>query len=78
MAKDGQFAMKLLSQYKLHVNDKCAKIQAEEAYTKKTTHKSLDVWNCEKQFKSLLGMFMLKSMDNYLMVWNCPHNTIPK
>ncbi len=34
--KNGPFAMKFLSQDKLHVNDKCAKIQAQKAYTKKS------------------------------------------
>jgi hypothetical protein len=33
MAKKGPFAMKFLSQDKLHVNDKCAKIQDKKAYT---------------------------------------------
>ena len=33
--KNGPFAMKFLSQDKLHINDKCAKIQAQKAYTKK-------------------------------------------
>ena len=32
--KNGPFAMKFLSQYKLQVNDNCAKIQAQKAYTK--------------------------------------------
>ena len=33
--KNGPFAMKFLSRDKLHVNDKCAKMQAQKAYTKK-------------------------------------------
>ena len=32
--KNGPFAMKFLSQDKLHVNKKCAQIQTQKAYTK--------------------------------------------
>jgi hypothetical protein len=36
--KNGPFAMEFLSQDKLHVNAKCAKILAQKAYTKNQEH----------------------------------------
>jgi hypothetical protein len=40
--KNGPFAMKFLSQDELHVNDKCAKIQALKSYTKN----QLTIYQC--------------------------------
>jgi hypothetical protein len=42
--KSGPFAMKFLSQDKLHVNDKCAKIQAPKAYTQKKNSQSTNMY----------------------------------
>ena len=39
--KNGPFAMKFLSQDKLHVNEKCAQIQVQKASTKRITHNLL-------------------------------------
>jgi hypothetical protein len=38
MAKKWPICHEFLSQDKLHVNDKCAKIQAQKAYTKNQEH----------------------------------------
>jgi hypothetical protein len=51
--KNGPFAMKFLSQDKLHVNDKCAKIQAQKAYTKNQEHPNLTVRTCHIPMNTL-------------------------
>jgi hypothetical protein len=45
--------MKFLSQDKLHVNDKCAKIQAQKAYTKNQEHPNLTVRTCHIPMNTL-------------------------
>jgi hypothetical protein len=38
--------MRFLSQDELHVNDKCAKSQAQKAYAKNQEHPNLNVHTC--------------------------------